>query len=158
MATATNDALVLAHTDVADASDCVSKLELSGEKNLETNNFTTTPSLPIADSAIPPAGTHNHFDVANASDCVSKLERSGEKNLETNNVATAPSLPIANSAVPATCVTLTSAGTHNDIEEDLSKKIFQRHVEDFKCEHCGETVHGNGYTNRKTCAMNAIAA
>jgi len=26
-------------------------------------------------------------------------------------------------------------------------KLFQRRIEDFKCEHCGEAVLGNGYTN-----------
>ncbi len=28
----------------------------------------------------------------------------------------------------------------------LAKK-FQRHIEDFICEHCGIKVQGNGYTN-----------
>ncbi len=28
----------------------------------------------------------------------------------------------------------------------LAKK-FQRHFEDFICEHCGQSVSGNGYTN-----------
>jgi methionyl-tRNA synthetase len=26
-------------------------------------------------------------------------------------------------------------------------KLFQRTIEDFVCEHCGEKVSGNGYTN-----------
>lgn len=26
-------------------------------------------------------------------------------------------------------------------------KKFQRRIEDFTCEHCGEQVKGNGYTN-----------
>ena len=26
-------------------------------------------------------------------------------------------------------------------------KLFQRTIEDFECEHCGEEVSGNGYTN-----------
>lgn len=29
---------------------------------------------------------------------------------------------------------------------------FQRNIEDFRCEHCGEHVKGNGYTNHcPTC-------
>jgi len=24
---------------------------------------------------------------------------------------------------------------------------FTRRIEDFRCEHCGRQVHGNGYTN-----------
>ncbi|MES2088307.1 MAG: RNHCP domain-containing protein [Patescibacteria group bacterium] len=27
------------------------------------------------------------------------------------------------------------------------KKLFQKTVEDFQCEHCGTAVAGNGYTN-----------
>ena len=26
-------------------------------------------------------------------------------------------------------------------------KKFNRQIEDFTCEHCGQKVHGNGYTN-----------
>jgi len=26
-------------------------------------------------------------------------------------------------------------------------KKFTRHIEDFTCLHCGQVVHGNGYTN-----------
>lgn len=29
----------------------------------------------------------------------------------------------------------------------MAAKRFQRTVEDFVCEHCGEKVRGNGYTN-----------
>jgi len=29
----------------------------------------------------------------------------------------------------------------------LKTKKFQRAIEDFKCEHCGISVKGNGYTN-----------
>ncbi len=30
---------------------------------------------------------------------------------------------------------------------NMKTKVFQRTVEDFVCEHCGEYVQGNGYTN-----------
>lgn len=30
---------------------------------------------------------------------------------------------------------------------DQPKTRFQRHVEDFTCDHCGTLVHGTGYTN-----------
>jgi rubrerythrin len=29
----------------------------------------------------------------------------------------------------------------------MIEKRFQRHIEDFSCEHCGFLVRGNGYTN-----------
>ena len=29
----------------------------------------------------------------------------------------------------------------------MAAKKFQRKIEDFDCGHCGEHVHGNGYTN-----------
>lgn len=30
---------------------------------------------------------------------------------------------------------------------DLRTPQFQRKIENFKCEHCGQEVEGNGYTN-----------
>lgn len=29
----------------------------------------------------------------------------------------------------------------------MTGKKFQRHIEDFTCDHCGAAVTGNGYTN-----------
>ena len=46
-----------------------------------------------------------------------------------------------------------SASSDEDEDEDdaggaeLGARNFQRHVEDFECEHCGAFVEGDGYTN-----------
>lgn len=29
----------------------------------------------------------------------------------------------------------------------MKKQLFTKNIEDFTCEHCGELVKGNGYTN-----------
>ena len=101
-----------------------------------------------------------HAEAANTSDCASALEISEENALCASSISSsavaAPALPqYALGTDRATTVegSVLSVGAHNDFEkadQDLSQKMFQRHVEDFECEHCGETVNGNGYTNRKT--------
>jgi hypothetical protein len=36
---------------------------------------------------------------------------------------------------------------------DSSGKRFSRHIEDFVCENCGQSVSGSGYTNHCPCCL-----
>ena len=104
------------------------------------------------------AGTTNESECA--SSLKISLEASTGKGSVDDSATTAPALPIVKGLDELTlCDNVTpdsvvldsaEAAGEDDGETEFSHKMFQRHIEDFKCEHCGERVSGNGYTNRKT--------
>ena len=98
---------------------------------------------------------------AKESECTPSLDSPIDKVADDDTADTVPALPVAkgideltlsDSVTPKSVVLDGTEAAEVDIGgTEFSHKMFQRHIEDFECEHCGERVSGNGYTNRKTC-------